>query len=338
VSVLLGIVGAIVVALIAAVIAFRARPVEFIIYLGRAILRMAGLARKVLITPSGSLVYFVGGKGPPLVLVHGVNDQAGSWAKVALKLRRNFRLIIPDLAGHGQSAPADGPLPLELLVDSLDAVIRRETGDEPIALAGNSLGGWLVTLYTLRYPEKVRTLILETGGALEFDSSELNLAPSTREEADRILKQVWGPDMGPFPGYMLDGMIRRSPRAPVHRVNAAKPDPLTQFVPEDRMRGIRVPTTLIWGEFDGILPLEYAERLTSLIPGAKLHVIKRCGHCPHREKPNEFVALLTQALGGASASGRPSSEHGGASAANRPSSNPGGASAASRPPGSPASP
>jgi pimeloyl-ACP methyl ester carboxylesterase len=172
----------------------------------------------------------------------------------------------------------------------------------------------------------VRTLILETGGAMEFDSSELNLAPSTREEADRILKQVWGPDMGPFPGYMLDGMIRRSPSAPVHRVNAAKPDPLTQFVPEEVMRGIRVPTTLIWGEFDGILPLEYAERLSSLIPGAKLHVIKRCGHCPHREKPNEFVNLLTEALnaqhGGASASGRPSSEHGGASAASRPPESP----------------
>jgi pimeloyl-ACP methyl ester carboxylesterase len=323
VTILLGIFGATVVALIAALVAFRARPVGFVIFLGRAILRMAGLARKVLITPSGSLVYFAGGKGPPLVLVHGVNDQAGSWAKVAVKLRKNFRLIIPDLAGHGQSAPADGPLPLELLVDSLDAVIRLETGDEPIALTGNSLGGWLVTLYTLRYPEKVRTLILETGGALEFDSSELNLAPSTREQARHVLGQVWGPDMGPFPDYMLDDMIRRAPRAQVNRVNAAHPDPLTQFVPEERMRGIRVPTTLIWGEFDGILPLEYAERLSALIPGSRLHVIRRCGHCPHREKPNEFVALLTDALnaqrGGASASGRPF-EHGEAPASGRPSS------------------
>jgi pimeloyl-ACP methyl ester carboxylesterase len=278
------------VAFLALILFLRLRPVVAVIAIGRFVLRASGLRRKSI----GELTYFTGGKGRPLVLVHGVNDQAGSWARPAGALRKRFRLIVPDLPGHGASGPAEGPLSFEMMLDALHRLITKEASGDPVALAGNSLGAFIAVLYTLRYPEDVASLILETGGALEFDTSELNLAPSTREQARRITEQVWGPDMPRVADYVLDDMVRRGPKAPVLRVNASNPQ--QHFVSEQRLGNIAAPTTLIWGDSDGILPVAYAERTANAIPGARLHVIQRCGHCPHREKTGQFVRIVIDAL------------------------------------------
>src|SRR6185369_935077 len=77
--------------------------------------------------------------GAPLVLLHGANDQAGTWFAVVPKLVEQHRVIVPDLAGHGESGPHEGPLPLSLMVERLHAVLEHENAKR-VTLVGNSMG------------------------------------------------------------------------------------------------------------------------------------------------------------------------------------------------------
>ena len=220
-----------------------------------------------------------------LVLVHGVNDQAGSWFPVAPALAERWKVVIPDLAGHGESAPGDGPLPLSLLVSGLGAVIDAETAG-PITLVGNSLGGWLAMLYTLEAPTRVEHLVLEAAGGLQrpFNSP---VVARDREEALTILRAVHGPAFV-APEWVVDALIARAVSSPMLHV-VAGPE---QYV-ESRLSEIRVPTTILWGSDDGVLPLSYGEALRDGIAGARLHVIEGAAHIPHIQQPARFLECLT---------------------------------------------
>src|SRR5260370_1246772 len=99
----------------------------------------AGMVRRTIDVDGNRVVYFAGGNGArTIVLVHGVNDQAGTWASVVPLLMKDFRIVAVDLPGHGESAPATGPLPMPLMVKALQLVIDRESAETPVVLAGNS--------------------------------------------------------------------------------------------------------------------------------------------------------------------------------------------------------
>ncbi len=245
----------------------------------RGALMTAGFERKVL----DGTVYFEGGTGPTLVLVHGVNDQAGTWATVAPALARTHRVIAPDLPGHGESEPRDGALPLSMMVDRLDALLATESD---ITLVGNSLGGWLSILYALKRPEKIARLVLEAGGGLARPFATPPTA-TTRDTAITLLRAVHGPNYV-APDWAIDAVIARATSSPMLRVTEA----MQSFV-DGRLKDIRVPTTLVWGADDGVLPLDYAEALQRGIAGAKLHVIDGAAHIPHLQQPERFLACLT---------------------------------------------
>ena len=101
---------------VAALIVFSAfsylRPVATTAWLRRIALRRAGLRKTKMATSAGEQIVWHGGDGPLLVLLHGAGDQAGTWNSVAPELKRHFRLVLPDLAGHGESEPHHGVLSL----------------------------------------------------------------------------------------------------------------------------------------------------------------------------------------------------------------------------------
>jgi len=242
-------------------------------------------------------VYFAGRAEarPTLVLIHGANDQAGTWAS-AVPLLSEYRLIVPDLAGHGESAPHSGPIPIPVIVDQLHAIIENEcrTGFSPsLSLAGNSMGGWIGMLYALDHPQKVSRLVLEDSGGMSWDLSGLPLVPQTREQARLAMRLVLGPKAPIPPDYVLDAMVRRALRTPMLRlIQSGAP----QYAVDNRLGELKSPVTMIWGDSDGVLPLKYAETLQSRIVNAKLQVIEECGHIPHRQKPELFVSLLREAI------------------------------------------
>jgi pimeloyl-ACP methyl ester carboxylesterase len=218
-------------------------------------------------------------------MVHGANDHAGTWFAVAPALARTHRVILPDLAGHGESAPSDGPLPISLLIERLEAVIDDAVGTDAVTLIGNSLGGWLVMLYALKHPERVERLVLESSGGLARPLA-VPIVAHTREEATVILRAVHGPQYDP-PEWVIDALLQRAQGSPMLRLT----EHLEHNI-EPRLGELTTPATLIWGEHDGVLPLSYAEALRVAIPGAKLEVIEGAAHIPHMQQPERFLQCL----------------------------------------------
>lgn len=287
---MIGIVIAAIVVITIAALWVRRHPFEVFVFFSRRALVKAGLERRVF----RDIVYWTGGSGSEtLVLLHGTNDQAGTWAPVVPDLVGRYRLLIPDLPGHGESAPSSGPLRIPDIAAGFGDLVAEVTGDEPVSLAGNSMGGWIAILYALEYPRKVRKLVLEDSGGMSWDISALPLVPQTREQARLAMRLVLGPNATLPADYVLDAMVRRASKMPMLRlIQSGAP----QYSVDDRLAELQPPVTLIWGDGDGVLPLTYAEKLQSRISNAKLKVISDCGHVPHRQKPAQFASLLREAI------------------------------------------
>ena len=217
--------------------AFYSNPVGIGMTLARQALDRMGLERQAFDAPAGRLLYWRGGAGEPVVLVHGMGNQAGTWVKIAADLSHSARLIVPDLPGHGDSAPYEGELTLRDEVAGLAALIDRESPDTPVTLVGNSMGGWVSLLYAAEHPDRVRRVIALNSAGLEYDLGDLTLVPSTREEARALVTAMSPEGVGLPRDFVIDDLIEkitdgagprliaghdprrfpRSPRRPDHR-------------------------------------------------------------------------------------------------------------------------
>lgn len=228
-------------------------------------------------------VWWTGGAedAPPLVLVHGVNDQAGTWFPIAGTLAKRFRVIVPDLPGHGESGPKEGPLPLSLMIDRLHEIIP-----EHATLLGNSMGGWLAMFYAIVHPERVDRLVLESPGGLSRPLSA-PLFTHDRDEALAILRAVHGPSYVAQP-WVVDALLERAKDAPMLRLTE-----LTEHLLDERLHEIHVPTSILWGADDGVVPRDYTEAVHAGIAGSTLHIIEGAAHIPHLQQPERVLACLT---------------------------------------------
>ncbi|MDQ3280588.1 MAG: alpha/beta hydrolase [Acidobacteriota bacterium] len=217
-----------------------------------------------------------------IVLVHGANDHAGTWFAVAPALAQTHRVIVPDLAGHGESEPRNGAIPISLIVERLETILANE---RDLTLVGNSLGGWIVLLYALRHPERVSQLILESSGGLTRPLAS-PLFARDRDEAVNILRAVHGPKYQ-AQEWVIDALLQRAADSPMLRLTEA-----VEHLIEHRLGEINIPTTLVWGADDGVLPLSYGEALHEAIRGSKLEVIDDAAHIPHLQQPERFLACL----------------------------------------------
>lgn len=267
---------------------FLRHPLALLAWTGRRALAGAGLSRTSWETPAGRQTGFRGGKGPLLVLLHGAGDQAGSWSRVAPRLAERFRVVALDLAGHGGSEPLTGPISVGTVLAGLDGVLEREAEAGPAILVGNSLGAWVAFLEAHRRPERVVRVVAIDGGPLTGSSTAAVLLPATREEARLSVAQTRDPGSLRVPDHVLDDIVRQAREGPLGRVAATAPE-MGRFVLDGRLSEVRVPVSLVWGESDRLLPLDYARRVQAGLPAATLTTIPSCGHVPQVECP---VALL----------------------------------------------
>lgn len=272
------------------------RPLAVLETVERWGLRWVGMERREASGPRGPLVYWRGGTGRFVIFLHGANDQAGAWVRVVRPLVATHRVVLADLAGHGDSAPAAGPLSVEDLVDGVETVVAGEAPEGPVTLVGNSLGGWLALIYADRHPDRVAHVVLVNGAAIRGDGSgaQVNLLPKTREEAREAVKATMSPASAPMPPFVLDDLVRRAPASPLARLLASPP--ADEFLIDARVSRLQAPVTLIWGEDDRLLPVAYAKKVTGELPVARLVLIPRCGHVPQRECADRLRPVLERAL------------------------------------------
>ncbi|MFA6956315.1 MAG: alpha/beta hydrolase [Thermoanaerobaculia bacterium] len=279
----------------AAIWYFYSHPMATLEALSRRGLRGIGCEKRSVDGPAGSVTYFTVGSGPAVVLVHGANDQAGLWRKTIEALKSDHKVVALDLPGHGESAPAKGPLQFETLMGGLRAVIDKECPDGKVVVVGNSLGGWLAMLWALEHPARTAGVVLENAGGVAIDYKGPSLLPKNREEAAAVTKAVLGPSSPPVPGYVLDDLVRRAPKSQVARLAGVDVKP---WILDDKLTAVTFPVALVWGKDDGIATIAYAEHYQSLIPNATLTAIPRCGHIPHNQCPAAFNTKLKEAIGG----------------------------------------
>jgi pimeloyl-ACP methyl ester carboxylesterase len=285
------------------------RPLTLERWAAVAELEKAGLERVAVPTRTGDLAVWSGGHGaagePPLVLLHGAGDHAGAWGQVAAALAAEHRLVVPDLPGHGDSEPADGPLPMATVlggvVELLSSDAVRADGAAPPVIVGNSLGGWLALLVGARHPELASRLVVVNGGATEGPVDPGVLLPESGQEAGELLDLLGAP--GPFPAPVLADVARNVQEGALSRFMAS--DDLPDHALTGRLGEVAVPVDLVWGELDGYFPLTYAEATTAALPAARLSVVDDCGHVPQRYCPGRFVDVLARVLAAPPPQARP---------------------------------
>ena len=260
--------------------------------------------------------YFVGGEGPALILLHGLSGAASNWFELARRFTPSHRLLIPDLPGHGGSAPLPAAPNLDAFADRVRALAERE-GMLPAALVGHSMGGVVALRLALRHPADVTAIVLAASAGIESATRRAQfwvgvfgfarpgrlVAPlrSVLARHPRLRAPV-------FSRYEVADPYSLSPEAvqgflagpPLHTDVVSAGRVLVRDDPRTDLGGVRCRCLVLWGGSDLQVPVddtfEYARRL-----GAPLRMIAHCGHLLIGERPDAVVDAVESFLAGAEA-------------------------------------
>ena len=245
------------------------------------------------------------GQGPALVFVHGFPLSRGAWQKQIEAFRPSYRVIAPDLRGFGESGMLPGTATMANYAADVHALLRqRSTG--PVVLVGHSMGGYVALSFARQFPDMLRGLVF-VGTKAGPDTPEAaagRRATAAKVEGEGLrgvegVIQVMAPKMlaaGNQDAGMLEavrGMMASATPAGVIGAllgMAERPDstPL--------LAQIIVPTLVITGSDDTLIPPAESERMALAIRGAQLTVIPNAGHLVAFEKPEPFNRALQEWL------------------------------------------
>lgn len=258
--------------------------------------------------------YYCQGKGPVLVLIHGITSNADTWAKVMPALAKRFTVIAPDLLGHGQSAKPRGDYSLGAYASGIRDLLAV-LGHESATVVGHSLGGGIAMQLAYQFPERVDRLVLVDSGGL---GREVNLMlrvatlPGAEivlpllfklglRQAGHLVGRAFGA-VGLHPNSDIQGMAEgfaslediEARRAFVHTARSVI-DPFGQRVDaRDRLYlAEKMPTLLVWGDRDPMIPVHHGVQAHELMPGSRLEIFSGAGHFPFNDDPMRFVDVLS---------------------------------------------
>lgn len=262
-------------------------------------------------TPMYKEVY---GVGDPILCLHGLGANLYSWRHFIAPFSKNNRLILIDFKGSGKSPkPLDTAYSIHDKADEVYNLILEEDLRN-LTLVGNSLGGGIALLVALRLtqedPGRLSKLVLiDSAGAKQMLPIHLRLLRSFLGTAILYLtppsiaarmtlrmcyhdrKKVTKADVT---AYAAPFVSREARHALLQTARQCVPPNTEELISE--LSRITVPTFILWGREDKVIPIEVGESLHQLIPNSKLEVLEECGHIPQEEKPEETVALISEFL------------------------------------------
>ena len=239
---------------------------------------------------------------PALVLIHGFPLSRGAWSKQVDAFQSTHRVIAPDLRGLGQTEAQPGTNTMERFAEDVNALLQRlETG--PVVLAGHSMGGYVALAFARLHPEMLRGLVL-VGTKAGADTPEG--AAGRRATAEKVkLEGIDGVVNAMAPKMLAASNQDKALAAQVRDLmEPSKPEGVIGALlgmaerPDStpRLGQIRVPTLVITGGDDTVIPPAESDLLAKNIPGAQLEVIPGAGHLVAFEKAKEFNAALQKWL------------------------------------------
>jgi pimeloyl-ACP methyl ester carboxylesterase len=267
------------------------------------------------VTLHGRQVGFrMAGDGPVIVLIHGITSTSHVWVDVMSRLADRYTVVAPDLLGHGRSAKPRGDYSLGAYASGgrdLLGVLGFERG----TVVGHSLGGGIALQFAYQFPQHCERLVLVSSGGLgkevhpllraaALPGSEFVLPVLTPDWALRAgaavagaLERVGlqaGPDLAEAARGYASLADREAREAFVHTLRAVIDREGQRVSATDRLYlAERMPTLLIWGTDDPIIPIHHGREAHELIPGSRLVEIPGAGHWPQLDDPETLVSELT---------------------------------------------
>jgi pimeloyl-ACP methyl ester carboxylesterase len=239
-----------------------------------------------------------GGKGAPVVLVHGLGGNANGFARLLLGLAAEFPAVYAlDLPGNGFSPlPASGALSLEEHLHVLHAFCREVVGEAALVV-GNSLGGALVLTLAARFPEDVCAVgLLAPAGAQvppeRFVRMMEHLDVRTARQGVAFTRRLF--HRMPLSALLFASQMVKVHNTPAVRAIRARASVGDFLLPETLAR-VRMPTLLLWGGSEKLLPWEMLAYFRRHLPSsARIEVVEGVGHVPQMERPRDMVRRLTE--------------------------------------------
>jgi 3-oxoadipate enol-lactonase len=265
---------------------------------------MQPVASQKIKSGDAEIVYRVLGEGAPVVLLHPFPVDHEFWLPVAESLTTRYRVVLPDLRGHGDSGVGDGPATMEKHAADIARVMDdADVGRAP--LVGVSIGGYVLFEFWRRYRGRVAALGLcntkATADSGEARAGRLQAASDVLERGtepffESMVSRLLSKTTRETRPDLVDGALRMmrkmSPEgvAQVQRGMAERPDSV------ETLKTINVPTLLVTGDEDVLTGLNEAELMRRHISGSQLRVIAKAGHYSQWEQPEEAGKLLRQFL------------------------------------------
>jgi pimeloyl-ACP methyl ester carboxylesterase len=257
------------------------------------------------------------GSGPPIVLIHGIGDSSATWDPVLSALARRHLVIAPDLLGHGRSDKPRADYSVAAYANGVRDLlgvlgIRRAT------LVGHSLGGGVAMQFAYQFPERTERLVLVGSGGAglsvspvlramtlpgAFAALQLLQVPTARWQVGTVawLLRLLDTDLGrdaPDLLRMVDALPDARARSAFIRTLRSVVDWRGQVVTMlDRCYLTRgMPTLLVWGSRDAVIPVEHGSRAHAAMPGSRLEIFDGAGHFPFHTDPARFVQVTEEFL------------------------------------------
>ncbi len=259
------------------------------------------------------IAYRRGGEGPVLLLLHGIAGSSQTWIPAMRLLAREYTVLAPDFVGHGHSDKPSGDYSLGNFANWMRDFLAV-LGIDRVTVVGQSFGGGVAMQFAYQFPDRCERLVLVDAGGLGRDVNwALRLV--TLPAAEYVLPVV-------FPSFVRgwgDSVARLAERVGFRSVPAVEVwhsyrsltevehrrafvrtmrsviDPGGQTVSAmDRLYlAEQIPTLIVWGEQDRIIPVAHAYEALKAAPHSRLEVLPGIGHFPHSEAPETFVDILT---------------------------------------------
>ena len=261
---------------------------------------MMKTANQSMVTVSGHQIEMhTGGSGPPLLFLHG-GGGFGTFDPTSSPLAEKFTVYAPSHPGFFGSERPDWLYTIVDLAHFYKDMVQ-ELGLEDYVLVGHSVGGWIAAEMAAMDHHNIKGLVLIDAAGVRPENGEI--AEVFMVSADARLKLAFH-DPSQVPNY---DVISAAPTPEAANVIHANMEMLSRLCWRPYLHnpslphylgGVKIPTLVIWGKQDAILPVECGEMYAKLLPNATLKSIDNCGHRPQMEKPQEFNAAVTGFLDG----------------------------------------
>ena len=244
--------------------------------------------------------YYTAGQGEPLMVLHGGAGDARTWLNNIRALSGKYTVYAPDLPGYGGSQPLDGHYYIPELAEFVDD-LSDDLGLDSFHLVGHSLGGGIALNYALKSPHRIKKLVLISSLCLGREIAlwvRLLSIPAFVRSIGSIILTV----------FKAIKWLVKLLLAPVEFVMPFSPASVTlggsittlkeqTLVLANRLSEVVMPTLLVWGAKDPIVPVRHAYAAAQVIPDCRLEIFEDSGHNVHREEIQRFSHVVTGFLG-----------------------------------------